>query len=137
MPHDPVRVETTRAWLVKVDTDLRSASADLSATPAIAEDVLFHSQQAAEKALKAFLNWHDRLFGKTHDLAELSAVCVEIDPGLTPLLARAKELTKYAWMFRYPGAPYQPDAEEARRMLALSREIVEAILARLPPEVRP
>ena len=48
----------------------------------IVEDVLFHCQQAVEKALKAFLTWHDRPFGKTHDLQRLGLRCPRVDPGL-------------------------------------------------------
>ena len=137
MPPDPVKRENTRAWLAKADTDIRSAVADLSVTPPIIEDVLFHCQQAAEKALKAFLTWHDRSFDKTHDLERLGLDCISIDVDLVSLLDRAKELTRYAWMFRYPGAPYNPTGEEANEALALAREVVGAVLSRLPSEVRP
>ena len=71
MPHDAVRAADARAWLEKADLDLRSARADLVASPPISADALFHCQQSSEKALKAFLTWHDRPFRKTHDLVEL------------------------------------------------------------------
>ena len=137
MAHDPVLVENTRAWLVRADTDIRSAVADLSAKPPILDDVLFHCQQAAEKSLKAFLFWRDVSFGKTHDLENLGVQCMRLEPDLAPLLDRAKRLTKYATMFRYPGAPYEPTAEEAHTGLALAREIFGAIQTRLPSETWP
>jgi len=71
MPFDSFRVADTSAWLAKMNTDLRSAAADMKEEPPIVEDVLFHCQQAAEKALKGFLTWHDRPYRKTHDLREL------------------------------------------------------------------
>jgi hypothetical protein len=43
---------------------------ELAVEPAFVEDVLFHCQQTVEKALKAFLAWHDRPLRKTHDLVE-------------------------------------------------------------------
>lgn len=46
-------------------------------------------------------------------------------------------LTEYAWRFRYPGDPVEPSEDEAREALAIAGEAVEAILARLPPAVRP
>ena len=46
-------------------------------------------------------------------------------------------LTEYAWKYRYPGEPAEPDEAEARQALALAREVYDAILARLPAEVRP
>ena len=50
---------------------------------------------------------------------------------------KALPLTKYAWMFRYPGEPEEPTREEAEEALALAREVHEAVLLRLPGEVRP
>ena len=94
----------------------------------------FHAQQAIEKALKA---WHDRPFRKVHDLAELGVQSAEIDATLEPLLRRAAPLTEYAWKFRYPGDDAEPEPAEAAQALALAREIVEAVLQRLPEGARP
>jgi hypothetical protein len=49
----------------------------------------------------------------------------------------AVPLTEYAWKFRYPGEPEEPPVAEAEDALALARELNEAILSRLPAEVRP
>lgn len=65
MPLDPARVGGTRAWLIKAATDLRAARHDLCASPPLYEVVVFYTQQAAEKALKAYLTWHDAVFHKT------------------------------------------------------------------------
>ena len=46
-------------------------------------------------------------------------------------------LTDFAWKYRYPGEPEEPSREETEAALALAREVYEAILARLPEEVRP
>jgi len=46
-------------------------------------------------------------------------------------------LKEYAWRFRDPGEPDGPSVAEARDALALAREVYEAILSRLPEEVRP
>ncbi len=137
MPHDPVRVADTRAWLAKAASDLRAGAHALTAGPPFAADALFHAQQAAEKALKALLVWHDVPFRKTHDLAEVGGQCAALDPSIEPLARRAAELTQYAWKYRYPGEPEEPTREEAERALSLAREVYEAILARLPEEVRP
>jgi HEPN domain-containing protein len=136
MPLDPVRVADTRAWLTKAQRDLRGAEIDLAATPPLLDDVMFHCQQAVEKALKAYLFWHDEPFRKTHDLIEIGGQTVAIDATLSPLVKRAEPLTEYAWLFRYPGEAAEPTSDEARAALALAREVVDAVLARLPPEVR-
>jgi hypothetical protein len=53
------------------------------------------------------------------------------------LTRQAARLTEYAWKFRYPGEPEEPPVAEAQEALALAREVYEAILNRLPAEVRP
>ena len=60
-----------------------------------------------------------------------------VDSTLEPLLRCAAPLTEYAWKFRYPGEPEPPPLNEAEAALALAREVYEAILNRLPAEVRP
>ena len=137
MPHEPARVADTRSWLAKADMGCTTADSDFTAVPPFTADVVFHAQQAAEKALKAFLAWHDIPFRKTHDLTEIGQQCVEIDPSLEPLLARAARLTAYAWKFRYPGDPADPSREEAETALGVAREVVAAVLQRVPSEVRP
>ena len=136
MPHDPVLVRTTREWILRAADDLKLAEAHGTTEPAFIRDALFHCQQATEKALKAFLAWHDKPFRKTHDLRQLSDVCIQIDRLLAPLLDRTELISDYAWKFRYPGAPCEPSAEEVSEALQLAREIVEAIRSRLPAEVR-
>ena len=58
-----LRHRETRAWLDRARRDLRAAQL-LTAGDSNAE-ALFHCQQAVEKALKAFLTFHDRTFRKT------------------------------------------------------------------------
>lgn len=77
------------------------------------------------------------MFRKTHNLTELGELCAGLDPSLELLLRRAAELTDYAWKFRYPGEPEEPPREEAEQALTLAPKVYEAILARLPEEVRP
>ena len=137
MRHDPARFADTKAWLAKAGSDLRAGAHDLTSVPAFTGDAVFHAQQAAEKAFKGFLAWHDVPFGKTHDLARLGTQCAEIEPVLAPLGQRASKLTDYAWKYRYPGEPEEPPREEAESALVLAREVYEIILARLPEEVRP
>jgi HEPN domain-containing protein len=78
------------------------------------EDIVFHAQQAVEKALKAFLTWHGRAFRNTHNLVELGEAWSELDPTLEALLRHAAPLTEYAWKFRYPGHPEEPTPEEVQ-----------------------
>jgi len=136
MPHDPALVEETRAWILKAAQDLRAAAHEFSAEPPLTADIVFHAQQAVEKTIKGFLTWHGRPFRKTHNLVELGESCVAIDAELEPLLRKAAPLTEYAWRFRYPGDPAEPDTEEAEAAHNSARKVHEALLARLPKEVR-
>ena len=137
MPHDAVRVSETKAWIVKSARDLQAATHNLQAAPPLLDDVVFHCQQAVEKALKGYLTWHDQPFRKTHSIEEVGEQCLAIDPSLKPVVDRAVPLTEYAWKFRYPGDPEEPTQEEADEALAIAREVFDAILARLPKEIRP
>jgi len=134
MLHDPARLADTRAWLVKAGDDLRAADHDRTADPPLLGDAAFHCQQAVEKALKAFLAWHDEPFRKTHNLEELGQACLALDSSLQPLVDRAVPLTEYAWKFRYPGEPAQPTVEELHESLAAARAVLAAVRSRVPPE---
>jgi HEPN domain-containing protein len=108
----------------------------LAATPPLLGEAAFHCQQAAEKAMKGYLSWHDVPFGKTHDLAAIGGLCVSNDPSLEPLCRRAERLTVFAWAFRYPGDPAEPTREEVEAALGLARDVYEAFLAPLPGELK-
>ena len=92
MPHDPALLAEVRAWLTKAAKDLAAAEYELRADPPFVEDIAFHSQQAAEKSLKAFLAWHQLPFRKTHNLVELGEACNQLDQSLEALLRRAAPL---------------------------------------------
>jgi HEPN domain-containing protein len=133
MPPEDARLEDAQAWLAKADLDLRAGDLELAAPDAaLWGDVAFHAQQAAEKALKALLAWHDRPFRKTHSIEELGRAGAVIVPGLTRVIDAAVPLTEYAWKFRYPGDVAEPTREEAERALALARSLVEEIRGHVP-----
>lgn len=134
---EPEKAEEVRAWLEKAANDLRGADLDLAAAPPLIEDALFHCQQAAEKAMKGFLTAHDRAFRKTHDLDELSGACEKIDSALSTLLMPARDLTVFAWEFRYPGSTAVPTEDEARHALATAHGVFDSLLSRLPKDARP
>lgn len=137
MPHDPELVAETRAWLLRADRDLAGGRAVLAAQPPLTGDAVFHAQQAAEKAMKGFLTWHSKIFRKTHNLIELGEACSRLDPSLQAILESAGALTDYSWRFRYPGEESEPGMRETEEALSLALRVFEAVLSRLPPEVRP
>jgi HEPN domain-containing protein len=86
--------EDARAWMEKAKIDLLSARALLD--NGIISSALFHTQQAAEKSLKAFLTWHQTPFRRVHDLEELGAICERIDGSLSGTVRQSEPLTAYA-----------------------------------------
>ena len=49
----------------------------------------------------------------------------------------ARDLTVFAWEFRYPGEAEVPSLEEARQFRAMAGEVYQSILARLPQDAHP
>jgi hypothetical protein len=60
MPHDPALVAETIAWFTKAANDRRAADYEFGAVPPLLGDIVFRCPQAAEKAMKGFLTWHNR-----------------------------------------------------------------------------
>ncbi len=96
---------------------------------------LFHFQQAAEKALKAFLYAHtdDRRVFWTHSIWELVEAASRLDPALEALRPAAR-LDQYYIPTRYPnglpgGVPsrFYTDPEEAAVASRLANQVIETI----------
>ena len=137
-PEEGTRAKDARAWLRHAELDLRAAEHEISAPgEGLWGDVMFHAQQAAEKAMKALLAWHDEPFRKTHNLEELGRQCAAFDATLGVLVDEAAPLTEYAWRFRDPGEFRDPGREEAEQALAVARLVYESILTRVPPAAQP
>jgi len=59
--------------------------------------------------------------------ASWSQACLEHQPSLEDLLRRAATLTEYAWRFRHPGEPFEPEVAEVRDAIGRATEVVEAV----------
>lgn len=137
MPHDPALVEETRSWLVDATKDLRSADLLLRGDSELASRSAFHAQQAAEKILKAFLTWHGQRFTKTHNLVKLGKACVKVDGTLETISSQVAPISGWAVETRYPGEWGEPAPEEVTEAVEKVRQLYEAVLGRLPSEVKP
>ena len=136
-PNAPGVVWLTRQWLVRAQRDLRAAEHDATAVPSLRDMVVYHAQQAAEKALKAFLTWHSLLFPKTHDLSLLLLQCESIDGSFAAFRTAARLLTPYASQFRYPGSVEEPAQVEADTAVRLAWDVLRQVLSRLPHQTHP
>ncbi|MDP2996861.1 MAG: HEPN domain-containing protein [Bryobacterales bacterium] len=124
--------DEAREWLRRAQADLRIARLALNDRPPLTSEALYHCQQAVEKALKGFLAFHDQPIRKSHDLRELGEQIAALDTSLREIVEAAYPLTEFASRFRYPGAPYEPDAGEASAGMMVAGRVVAAIRAKLP-----
>jgi len=113
-------------WIQFAKTDLRVAMILLHSDEPTIGPILYHSQQCAEKALKAFLVYKEQDLVKIHDLSQLLKLCSKIDSTFLELRPNAIELTPYAHKTRYPDSCYiMPDLSIAHDAV----EQAETILA--------
>jgi HEPN domain-containing protein len=122
--NDRLPPESPQAWLERARSDLALARAALRLPDVLLEDACFHTQQCAEKALKALLVQRDIPFPRTHvvetllDLLEASGVTVPAD------VDEALVLTQYAVQTRYPGDWESVTPEEARFALEVANRVL-------------
>ena len=120
--------EYLKQWLIKANEDIAVIIELSSAYPEnYCSAISFHSQQAIEKFLKAFLVYHKKEFERTHDVDFLLAECMTIDKLEFEELDM-KNISDYAVTVRYPDdflIPSVPDALDHKEIALLVKEIVE------------
>ncbi len=121
--------EITREWINRAEEDYTIALRESKTEPVIYNAVCFHSQQAAEKYLKALLQELDIEFEKTHDLVFLYEKIKGRLTGLSDKAELLNELSLYAVETRYPGlSAEKEDAETAIKTMIMVREEVKKSL---------
>ena len=122
--------ETALRWLRQADHDLTIARghqerADYS-------DACFMAEQAAQKALKAFLIAHGQRAVPVHSVAQLAERCAQLAPDFSAHITPGRILDQYYIPTRYPDALAPPAVpfesytqEQAQRAVAA----VEALIA--------
>jgi HEPN domain-containing protein len=126
---DSTRRLEARQWLIKAEQDLKVACLLFDTEEEVLSAVVYHCQQAAEKALKAYLTDQGLQFPKTHDLTVLLMLCLPLDKGFEVLQEVAEVLTSYATEFRYPADVMEPERQEAKQAIDLSEETVQQVMA--------
>jgi HEPN domain-containing protein len=123
-------------WLAQAENDL--AFAELAMREGFFAQACFNSQQAAEKALKAFLYAHgaEHVFG--HSVAELAAECAKLDTEFVALRTQVAPLDQFYVPTRYPnslpgGIPAEAFVRaDAERALTMARAVIAAVKRRFP-----
>jgi HEPN domain-containing protein len=129
----------TKAWIVKAWRDLETARRAVTGEPPFYDIAVYHCQQSAEKAVKAYLIHHGRPYEKTHDIEVLIDFASEIDLTFSQLADAADVLTPYATRFRYPNLTFavEPQPTEYEEALRYAQTIYEFVLNLLPVDARP
>jgi HEPN domain-containing protein len=116
----------TREWVAKAEEDFLAAL-DLARRRKrpVWNSVCFHTQQCAEKYLKARLQEAGLHIPRTHDLEVLLDQVAAVEPLWTAFKPAAQNLTDFAVAFRYPGDnATKADARQALKdCKAIRREI--------------
>ena len=127
---DNNQVESTR-WLEQARTDLKVAEWSLKGK--FYANTCFMSQQAGEKALKAFCYLKGERAVLGHSLLELLRKCSKYDKSFRRLEKESKKLDKYYIITRYPnGLPgLVPseyfDQDEAKEAIRFAQSIIEMV----------
>lgn len=118
----PPQPESVGEWLRYARSDLELAETPL--TPEILPEMLcFHAQQAAEKAIKAVLILHGIRPPKIRDTGALLDR-LPADVAVTDEVERARALTGYATISRYPWAGVAVTEDQYRETLGTARAVL-------------
>jgi HEPN domain-containing protein len=103
------------------------------------DTAIYHCQQAAEKAVKGFLAFHDHRLERSHDVERLVDLATAYEANFKHYEEAAITLTPYATAYRYPGesTSLEPSRAEFEEALKLASELVAFTGSLLPTEVQP
>lgn len=117
-PSDP------QEWLRRARSDLALARSGRTSPEVLFEDLCFHAQQAAEKAMKGVLVWRAVPFPKTHAIADLITIIESHGVGMPDPIREAAILTRHAVANRYPGLADSATEDDHRRATELADRVV-------------
>lgn len=127
---DDAHYHEIQQWLLKSQRDLEEAKVLFE--HGLFDVVVYHCQQSAEKALKAYLVYQEVILQKTHNLVVLLESCLAFDINFEILRDSAEILTPYATEFRYPGDTIEPEKYEAEEALAIASLVLDFVVKLLP-----
>ncbi len=111
-------------WLYKAENDLESAKLLLNSDKNLLDICVYHTQQCAEKALKAFLTYKEQEIDKTHNLLFLISKCRIFYPEFENLKKEIVFINPYSTQFRYPEGDLQPSKDEAEQAVLYTEKIL-------------
>ncbi len=137
---DEAKRKWVSAWMRKALSDLQTAEILARPESEHPDTGVYHCQQAAEKALKAFLAFEDLAIKKTHEVDELVALALTKEPAFHSIRDDADVVSPFATRFRYPSiadSDLEPTESDFVEALAAARRIYDFVLSVPPPETHP
>ena len=116
-------LESARAWMEKSAHDLEAARLLIRQERRLLDIAVYHCQQSAEKALKAWLTANETVFPKTHSLEDVLDLCLPTNADFEQFRDHCEKLTPLVHEFRYPDEVDQPDPDRAAEVLKLAEEL--------------
>jgi HEPN domain-containing protein len=135
VPRDTETPGSAAEWIARARSDLVLARIPLPAGGRY-EDLCYHAQQAAEKAIKGVYRSHTLPFPYTHNLGLLMDGLRRYGIAIPREVESAAPLTVYAQQTRYPGIA-EPITEQERGVVVNAAEAVVAWAERLVAASQP
>ena len=114
-------------WLFKSRNDLKSSRKLSEGDDAVLDTAIYHTQQCAEKALKAYLVIKKHRLEKTHDVEYLIELCSDYDLEFEELLEDAEKLNPYGTLFRYPSFYLVPEEEDVLEAIQVAEKVLKFV----------
>jgi len=118
-------------WLTQAQHDLRAAV--LNRRESFPEIACFLAQQAAEKALRAFLYAQGKQMVSEHAVHLLARACATYNPSFVALEEACRSLDQYYLPTRYPdslpgGVPHEVYTDaQAREATRVAQEVLDLV----------
>jgi HEPN domain-containing protein len=117
--------ESPEIWIAYAESDFAMASIGRANKKIKYENLCFHSQQAAEKAIKAILVFKGKKFPKSHSIKLLLDIIESSGENVPSVIKESDQLTDYAIESRYPGLHDTIDNKEYKESLKLAAKVLE------------
>jgi HEPN domain-containing protein len=123
------KVNIVKGWLDFANKDISCAKHLLGMRPVPLEIICYHSEQAAEEAVKGFLIYYNVEPPRTYDLEMLCRMCMDIDNTFDKLIEPCGRLARYGEQI-YP-LEMQISHNDMRTAIADADHVMEFVLQRL------
>lgn len=116
-------------WLLYAKEDLSLAQVAMLPDYMMIRSALYHAQQSAEKALKAYIIYTRKMMPpRTHDLSGLVKLCASFDDHFYDLEIDAEDINPFSTSTRYPEDAFMyPDVDYAHVIIKKAKKIFDFV----------